>query len=212
MKTREPCARPIAWSLAALVAALALFALGAGSEPAAKPAEMPALPPPSNGAISPQNQADAVHYVIAADREMYCRAYAARQGGNAPSADAPAGGEPTAAWPSPCELFRRAAESIQSQGAEFSYALRSLHPIDPRNGPQTELEQTGLAFVASHPNQNYYGPEMLGGRRYVTAVYADLPATASCVDCHRRRSPAGAQQYRIGEPMGGIVVRVPLEF
>lgn len=211
MKTREPLARPIAWSLAALVAALALFALGAGSEPAAQPAEIPALPPPSNGAISPQNQADALHYVVAADRELYGRAYAARQAVGAPAVDSAADAA-HAPWPSPCELFRRAAESIQSKGAEFSYALRSLDPIDARNGPQTELEQKGLAFVAANPGQNYYGPEMLGGRRYITAVYADLPATASCIDCHRRRSPAHAERYRLGQPMGGVVVRVPLEF
>jgi hypothetical protein len=109
-------------------------------------------------------------------------------------------------------MLRRAAESIQSKGAEFSYALRSLHPIDPRNGPQTELEQRGLEFIASHPGQNYYGPEMLGGRRYVTAVYPDLPATASCIDCHTRRSASIPQRYKAGEVMGGIVVRVPLEF
>jgi len=200
---------PIALSSAALVAVLALFSLGAGSEPAAAPAATPALPPPSNGAISPQTHADALHLVIAADREMYVRAFEAQRTAPAPDASAAAAGEP---WPSPCELFRRAAESIQSEGAEFSYALRSLDPIDPRNAPQTELEQKGLAFVADHPGQNYYGPEMLGGRRYVTAVYPDLPATAACIDCHRRRSPAGVGRYQIGQPMGGVVVRVPLEF
>ena len=115
-------------------------------------------------------------------------------------------------WPLPAEMFRRAAESIQSKGAEFSYALRSLHPIDPRNGPQTELEQRGLAFVTSHPTQNYYGQEMLGGRRYFTAVYPDIPAVVACVDCHNRRSASIPQRYQVGEVMGGIVVRVPLEF
>jgi hypothetical protein len=109
-------------------------------------------------------------------------------------------------------MFRRAGELIQSKGAEFSYALRSLHPIDPRNEPQTELEQRGLAFVSSHPAENYYGQEMLGGRRYFTAVYPDLPAVAACIDCHNRRSATIPQRYKISEVMGGIVVRVPLEF
>ena len=123
-----------------------------------------------------------------------------------------AGGKPDESWPSPCEMFRRAAESVQSKGAEFSYALRSLRPVDPRNEPQTELEQRGLAFVTSHPTQNYYGQEMLGGRRYVTAIYPDMPAVAACVDCHNRRSASTPQHYQVGEVMGGIVVRVPLEF
>ena len=109
-------------------------------------------------------------------------------------------------------MIRRAAEAIQNQGAEFSYALRSLHPIDPRNEPQTELEQRGLAFLASHPNQNYYAQEMLGGRRYFTAVYPDIPAVASCIDCHNRRSTSPQQRHQAGEVLGGLVVRVPLEF
>jgi hypothetical protein len=143
---------------------------------------------------------------------MYCREYIARRAGNAPSPSASAGGKPVEPWPVPCEMVRRAAESIQSKGAEFSYALRSLRPINPRNGPQTELEQRGLAFVTSHPTQNYYGQEMLGGRRYLTAVYPDMPAVAACIDCHNRRSASTPQRYQVGEVMGGVVVRVPLEF
>jgi hypothetical protein len=212
MKARNRVALPTALSLLALLIVLALSTLGAGSNSATTPGDALALPPPSNGAISPQNQADSLHLVIAADREMYCRMYIARQTGDAPSPNAAASGKPGESWPLPSEMFRRAAESIQSKGAEFSYALRSLRPIDPRNGPQTELEQRGLAFVTSHPTENYYGPEMLGGRRYFTAVYPDIPAVAACVDCHNRRSASIPQRYQVGEIMGGIVVRVPLEF
>jgi hypothetical protein len=212
MKTRYRVALPTTLSLVALLIVLALSTLGAGSSSATSPSEAPTLPPPSNGAISPQDEADSLHLVIAADREMYCRTYIARQTGDAPSPKASASGKPGESWPSPCEMFRQAAESIQSKGAEFSYALRSLRPVDPRNEPQTELEQRGLAFVTSHPTQNYYGQEMLGGRRYVTAVYPDMPAVAACIDCHNRRSASVAQRYQVGEAMGGIVVRVPLEF
>lgn len=180
-----------------LVIVFALCALGAESNPATDTDGNPEQAPPSNGAISPEHHADALHYVIAADRELYCRA------SNASSARERF---------SPCELLRRAAESIQSSGAEFSYALRSLEPIDARNGPQTELEQEGLAFVASHPAENYYGNETLGGRRYVTAVYRDMPATASCVECHSRRSNAARHPQHAGDILGGIVVRIPLEF
>jgi hypothetical protein len=212
MKARNRVALPTAFSLVTLLIVLALSTLGASSNSATSPSDAPALPPPSNGAISPQDQADALHCVIAADREMYCREYIAQQTGSASSPDASASSKPGESWPLPAEMFRRAAESIQSKGAEFSYALRSLHPIDPRNGPQTELEQRGLAFVTSHPTQNYYGQEMLGGRRYLTAVYPDMPAVAACIDCHNRRSASIPQHNKVGNVMGGIVVRVPLEF
>jgi len=209
VKPRTRAALQAAFSLAFFVAVLAL---GGRSSSASGTGDAPASPPPSNGAISPQDQADALHLVIAADREMYCKEYVARQQGDAPPANAPAAGKPGEAWPPPCEMFRRAAESIQSKGAEFSYALRSLRSVDGCNGPQTELEQRGLAFVKGHPNQNYYGREMLGGRRYFTAVYPDLPAAGACVYCHNRRSASTPQRHQVGEIMGAIVVRVPLEF
>ena len=212
MKPRIRVALPAAFSLASLLAVVALFSGGAGSGSASGAGDAPALPPPSNGAISPQDQADALHLVIAADREMYCRSYVALRAGDAPPPSASASGKPGESWPPPCEMFRRAAESIQSKGAEFSYALRSLRPVDPRNGPQTELEQRGLAFVTSHSAQNYYGQEMLGGRRYFTAVYPDIPAVAACVECHNRGSASIPRRHQVGEIMGGIVVRVPLEF
>jgi hypothetical protein len=202
VKAQERIALPAALSLVALLLVAAVCTLGAGSDPAAKADAAAAVAASTNAAISPQNQADALHFVIAADREMYVRALAA----------ATAGAKPGESWPSPCELLRRAGESIQSKGAEFSYALRSLHSLDPRNEPQTELEQKGLEFIASHPAETYSGQEMLGGRRYFTVVYPDLPATASCVDCHNRRSPSASPRHQVGEIMGGIVVRVPLEF
>jgi hypothetical protein len=212
VKPKNRIALPTVFSLVALLVVLASSTRGAGSNPATSPSDTPALPPPSNGAISPQDQADALHFVIAADREIYCREYIAHQTEGGFSPNAAASTKSAESWPVPCGMIRRAAESIQNAGAEFSYALRSLHPIDPRNEPQTELEQRGLAFVASHSSQNYYAKEMLGGRPYFTAVYPDIPAAASCVDCHNRRSASIPHRYQVGEVMGGIVVRVPLEF
>ena len=177
MKAQNRAALPAALSLVAVLMAFALSTRGADSSPGASPGDAQAPGSSSNAAISPQDQADALHFVIAADRELYVREYSAKPGGS---------------WPTPSEMLRRAAESIQIKGAEFSYALRFLHASDPRDEPQTELEQRGLAFVASHPGQNYYGQEMLGGRRYFTAVYPD-----TC---------------EVGGATGGIVVRVPLEF
>ena len=188
--------------LAALVAVIALRALRAG--PSAGNAAPNA---DTNGAISPKDEADSLHFVIAADREALCRDYLAHR-----PADAAARGGPGEPWPCPSVALRDACESIQSRGAEFSYALRSPDPLGPRNGPQTDLEQAALAFIAGHPGQNYYGRETLGGRSYFTAVYPDLPAAAACVECHNRAPGAAARPRRASEALGCVVVRVPLEF
>jgi Protein of unknown function (DUF3365) len=212
MKPQNRVALPIVFSFVAMLIVLALSTRGAGSGSATSPGDIPALPPPSNGAISPQDQADALHFVIAADREMYCQEFIAQQKESECSPNATASTKSGDPWPLPSEMLRRAAESIQSKGAEFSYALRSLHPTDPRDGPQTELEQRGLAFVTSHPTQNYYGQEMLGGRRYFTAIYPDIPAVEARVAGHDRSSTPSPQRRKVGDIPGGIVVRVPLEF
>ena len=162
--------------------------------------------------ISTRKMADSLHAVIAADRAAYVRLVversAAKPGGASANTASPEGN----GLPGHAQLLREAAVSIQKGGAEFSYALRSLWPINASHGPQTEVEQTGLEFVASHPGTNYYTEETLGGRSYFTAVYADTAASASCVDCHNRHAGSPRKDFKTGDVMGGIVVRVPLEF
>jgi hypothetical protein len=145
--------------------------------------------------VSTRKMADSVHAVIAADQRVYAETVARLEGA-----------------PGHAELLRQAGRSIQTHGAEFSYALRSLQPIVTSNGPQTEAEQTGLAFVAAHPGDNYYTEEELGGRSYFTAIYAERATAAACVDCHNANPRSPRRDLKLGDVMGGIVVRVPLEF
>jgi hypothetical protein len=104
------------------------------------------------------------------------------------------------------------SEAVQKKGAEFHYVLRSLWPINPRNAPETATEKTGLKSVLEHPDSNYYAEESLGGRRYFTAVYPDRATVPSCVECHNAHPTSGKRDFKLGDVMGGIVVRVPLEF
>lgn len=148
--------------------------------------------------VSMRKMADSLHAVIASDQRTYVdRLAPALAGGTAPGH---------------AELLRKAEQSIQKNGAEFSYALRSLQPINRNNAPQTEAEQTGLAFVASHPDENYYTEEELGGRSYFTAIYAQTAEFGACVDCHNADLRSSRRDLKLGEAMGGLVVRVPLEF
>ncbi len=109
-------------------------------------------------------------------------------------------------------MLRSAAQNIQKGGAEFSYALRSLWPINENSGPQTDAEQTGLEYVRRHPGENYYTEELLGGRGYFTALYADRATLSCCVDCHNQHPRSPRRDFKLNEVMGAVVVRVPLEF
>ncbi len=155
--------------------------------------------------FKPQEMADALHAVIAADREVYAKYFeqhrAAEESANRSSQ-----------LPIPAHLLRQASEAVQQKGAEFHYVLRSLWPINPKNGPETDKEKEGLKFVIDHPEANYYSEESLGGRLYFTAVYPDRAGAASCVECHNQHQDSPKKDFKQGDIMGGMVVRVPLEF
>jgi len=70
----------------------------------------------------------------------------------------------------------------------------------------------GLQYVLEHPGTNYYGKESLGGRRYFTAVHAEVGRHNRCADCHNRQPGSPKQDFKVGDVMGGPVVRVPLAF
>ncbi len=148
-------------------------------------------------AIKPQHITDAVRAVIASDREVYARIAAER------AADK--------SLPSPCELFRLSSEATASKGVEFSYVLRSLQPVRPRNAPETGVEKKGLELVAVQPGQPHYAEELLGGRWSFTAVYPDIAVNQSCVSCHNQLPDSPKKDYKVGDVMGGVVIRVSLE-
>jgi hypothetical protein len=66
--------------------------------------------------------------------------------------------------------------------------------------------------VLDHPDSNYYAEESLGGRRYFTAVYPDRAIVLACVECDNHHPKSPKRDFGLGDVMGGIVVRVPLEF
>ncbi len=162
--------------------------------------------------VSLRKMADCLHAVIAADRAVYSRVIVERL---ALEKSKMAVGEDYQAadcLPVHAQMLRLAARGIQQKGAEFSYTLRSLWPINPSQGPQTEIEREGLEAVARTPGTNFYREELLGGRSYFTAIYADRATSPSCVDCHNRHASSPRSDFRTNEVMGAIVIRIPLEF
>lgn len=184
-----------------MVLIIGLMLTGAGCQQESPKPNEGSTPPVT---FKPQEMADALHAIIAADRETFARQVIQ------PLAEAKAGN--LVSVPVPSHLLRAASESIQQKGAEFHYVLRSLWPVNPRNAPETATEKTGLQYVLEHPEANYYSEESLGGRKYFTAVYADRAVVPVCVECHNQNSKSPKKDFKQGDIMGGIVVRVPLEF
>ena len=165
-----------------------------------------------NAIIRPEDMADALHDVLAAEREVYTRLIVQRLQNEDKVIRASENWEKDKALLVPCQKLRLGAETIQTKGAEFSYTLRALRPLNQRNAPETEIERLGLEAVTRQPETNYYGKETLGGRRYLTAVYADKATSPACVSCHNQHPKTPRKDWQLGDVLGGLVVRIPLEF
>jgi cytochrome c553 len=172
----------------------------------------PTAQPAPSVTFKPQEMADALHAVIAADREVYALHVVQRLQTEQHVIPVSENWNQDKALPLPAQMLRMASESVQKKGAEFHYVLRSLWPINPKNAPETTTEKAGLEFVTSHPEANYYTEESLGGRRYFTAVYPDRALSTACADCHNNHPGSTRREIKVGDVLGGVVVRIPLEF
>jgi len=90
-------------------------------------------------------------------------------------------------------------------------ALQSMWPINKQNAPKTKAEKDGLKYVAENKGKNYYTTEKLGGKDYFTAVYADTGVAPVCVSCHNKHPDTPKKDFKIGDVMGGVVIRIPVE-
>ena len=160
--------------------------------------------------ISPQLMADALHAVMEADRTVYARHVAHRLQNEEGVIRVSEHWQEEKALPLPSQMFRMGAELVAQETDLFTYSLLSKWPINKRNAPKTEVEETGLEAVAENPAEPFYGTESLGGVGYFTAVYADVAVSPACVTCHNAHKDSPRGDFELGETMGGVVIRIPL--
>ena len=170
----------------------------------------------STPSISPKAMADALHLVMDSDRTIYTRKIVNRLVAKDKVITASEHFEDDKALVLPAQMFRFGSELVAKRAEDmpdvnFSYSLQSLWPVNKQNAPKTEAEKTGLKYVADNKGQNYYTEETLGGKKYFTAVYADVGVAPVCVSCHNEHKDSPRRDFKLGDVMGGVVIRIPLE-
>ncbi len=163
--------------------------------------------------VSYQKLTDALHMVLDNDRAVYTKKVVGRLVKHDKVIKASEQWAEDKALPLPAQMFRMGAELTASKDAWFSYSLQSLWPINKSNAEgQTELEKEGLQFVADNGGSApFYGEEELGGQKYFTAVYADVGVAPVCVSCHNEHKDSPKTDFKLGDVMGGVVIRIPME-
>jgi hypothetical protein len=164
-------------------------------------------PPPG---ITPQKMADSLYAVLAADRAVYAREVVERLQDQEGVLRASEHYKDDRALPLPAQMFRMGAEATRRSQAGFTYALLSPWPINAQNAPRTEVEKAGLRRAAE-TGQSTYAAESLGGERYFTAVYPDKAVSEACVACHNAHRDSPRHDFKLGDVIGGVVIRIPVE-
>jgi hypothetical protein len=195
---------------------VSVLALSLGAAAAAVTAAIAAGEPGESASITPRAMADALHLVMDSDRTIYTRKVVNRLVKQEKVIKASEHFEDDKALPLPAQMFRFGAEMVAQRAEEtpdikFSYSLQSLWPVNKQNAPKTDAEKAGLKFVAENKGQNYYTMETLGGQQYFTAVYADSAVAPVCVSCHNEHKDSPKRDFKLGDVMGGVVIRIPVE-
>ena len=170
----------------------------------------------STPSITPRTMADALHLVMDSDRTVYTRKIVNRLAAKEKVIKASEHFEDDKALVLPAQMFRFGAELVAERAAKmddvnFSYSLQSLWPVNQQNAPRTEVEKTGLKFIADNKGKNYYAEEVLGGKKYFTAVYPDIGVSPVCISCHNEHKDSPRTDFKLGDVMGGVVIRIPLD-
>lgn len=160
--------------------------------------------------IDPKTMSDALHGVMEADRTVYTKYIIARLADREKVIKASEHWEDEKALVLPAQMFRYGSEMVAEKNPGFSYSLLSLWPVNQQNKPKTEAEIAGLNFIAEKPGENFYGEEVLGEQKYFTAVYPDVAVSEACINCHNNHKDSPRDDFKLGEVMGGIVIRIPL--
>ncbi len=113
--------------------------------------------------------------------------------------------------PLPAQMFRFAAEELLDETGEtgdFWLALRALTPINEAMGPITPVEEQGLQHVKANPKERFYAEENFFGKQSFVAIYADVASVEACVSCHNSHPKSPRNDFKLGDVMGGVIIRL----
>jgi len=161
--------------------------------------------------VSYKEMADALHAVMESDRTVYTRMVVNRLQNEEKVIKASEHFKDERALPLPAQMFRFGSEMVAEKKMGFSYALLSMWPINKQNAPKTAAEKEGLEAVAKDPAKAFYKEETLGRVKYYTAVYADRAVSPACVSCHNEHKDTPKKDFKLGQTMGGVVIRIPMK-
>ena len=155
--------------------------------------------------------ADMLYELAFANRKVYTRDIVQRLSNEEAVVTASEHFKDEKGLPLPAQMFRFAAEELLDESGEtgdFWLALRALTPINEAMGPITPVEEQGLQQVKANPKEPFYAEENFFGQQSFVAIYADVASVEACVTCHNSHPKSPRNDFKLGDVMGGVIIRL----
>jgi hypothetical protein len=105
----------------------------------------------------------------------------------------------------PFEFVKKAGAKIRHDVQDLDVGLISLTPIDPSNLPKTPAEREALTAMIADPKRAVL---TFGDGDQFKGLGADIVIEQICADCHNQHPKSSKKDFKLGDVMGAIVVRV----
>ena len=169
----------------------------------------PAPPPtPPDEAARKRAFTDALYDVMSADREIYTKEVVNRLQNEEKVLKATEHWKDDKTLPLPAQMFRMGAERVRERTKAFTYSLLSLDPINKQNRPRTDAEKAGSGRGVAGPTATTTPTRRWARPATSPPIYPDKAVSQACVDCHNGHPDSPRKDFKLGDVMGGIVIRV----
>lgn len=119
--------------------------------------------------------------------------------------------EPKENWKQELHSIPLPAQFVLSAGEEvavYEIALISLDPLYEKNLPKTPAEAEALKRMQKNPNERLI--TFAEGKQF-KGLSADFAIVQSCADCHNVHPKAVKRDFKKGDLMGALVVRLNMD-
>lgn len=152
---------------------------------------------------------DAINQVVMANRSVYTRHVAGRLALDNNFIKISENWEEQKALPVPSQLLHLGAGDVMNTSrGDIHYSLKSLWAINKSHFPDETHEREGLIYLLKNPGKNYYKWVQVDSEKYFLGIYPDVAVEQACVGCHNGHSESPKRDFKKGDLMGALVVRV----
>jgi uncharacterized protein DUF3365 len=105
----------------------------------------------------------------------------------------------------PFEFVKQGGSKIRHDMQDLDVGLISLTPIDPSNLPKTPAEREALTTMIADSSRTIL---TFGDGDQFKGLAADIVIEQMCADCHNQHPKSPKKDFKQGDVMGAIVVRI----